>query len=259
MNADVLTPHQRAVAARVLAEESARRKHLVVALSGAHAYGFPSPDSDLDLKAIHIEPTARLLGLEPPKSAFDRLEVLDGVEVDYTSNELARVVDGLLKGNGNYLERILGSHPLEVAPELASLVPLARRSLSRRLHGNYRGFATSQLHEARRSEAPPAKRVLYVLRTAVTGTHALLTGEIVTDLSVLCDEYGLSEARQLIEAKRAGEKTPLTPELRDHWFGRIDRVLEGLDAARERSPLPEESPNAAELEAWLLAQRRAHF
>src|SRR5690606_29702253 len=42
-------PHQRAVAERVLNEEDTARRHLVVHLSGAHAYGFPSPDSDLDL------------------------------------------------------------------------------------------------------------------------------------------------------------------------------------------------------------------
>ena len=47
-------PEQEAVVNRVLDEESSRRDHVVVYLSGAHAYGFPSPDSDLDLKAIHV-------------------------------------------------------------------------------------------------------------------------------------------------------------------------------------------------------------
>ena len=88
---------------------SAERKHLVVYLSGAHAYGFPSPDSDLDLKCVHIAPTAR------PRRArrrstirADRIEVVDGVELDYGSNELAPVLRGAIKGNGNFLERILG-------------------------------------------------------------------------------------------------------------------------------------------------------
>jgi len=259
MNSDVLTAHQAAVASRVLAEEGARRRHLVVSLSGAHAYGFPSPDSDLDLKAIHVEPSAKLLGLSPPPPSFDRLEVLDGVEVDYTSNELGRVVDGLLKGNGNYLERVLGPLQFERAPELDGLAALTKQALSRKLHGHYRGFAVNQLREVTRSETPPAKRVLYVLRTAVTGIHALRTGEIVTDLSRLCDEYGLSDAHRLIEAKRAGEKTPLSTAERDAWLSRIGGVLERLDAERQRSPLPEEAPNAAALEAWLLALRRAHF
>jgi hypothetical protein len=42
---ELLTAHQREVMNRVIAEEEARRRHLVIALSGAHAYGFPSPDS----------------------------------------------------------------------------------------------------------------------------------------------------------------------------------------------------------------------
>lgn len=57
--ADVLDPHARRVAEAVLGHEESKRTHLVVALSGAHAYGFPSPDSDLDLKAIYLE---RFLG-----------------------------------------------------------------------------------------------------------------------------------------------------------------------------------------------------
>ena len=61
--AEVLPASQRAVADRVIAEEESRRRHLCVALSGAHAYGFPSPDSDFDLKCVHVAPTADLVGL----------------------------------------------------------------------------------------------------------------------------------------------------------------------------------------------------
>ena len=105
----LLTGKANDVAQRVIAEEESRRRHIVVALSGAHAYGFPSPDSDLDMKAIHIEPTKNLLGLSPTKVAFDRLEFIDGVEIDYTSNEISGVLSGILAGNGNYIERVLGA------------------------------------------------------------------------------------------------------------------------------------------------------
>src|SRR5262245_43324929 len=50
----VLIGHQAEVARRFLADRDRERKHLVVYLSGAHAYGFPSPDSDLDLKCVHV-------------------------------------------------------------------------------------------------------------------------------------------------------------------------------------------------------------
>src|SRR3954462_3807698 len=103
-----LSLHQRAIGDRAIAEESAKREHLVVSLSGAHAYGFASPDSDLDLKAIHIAPTRALVGLGHAPSDANRMEVIEGVEIDYTSNELSGALRGMLKGNGNYLERILG-------------------------------------------------------------------------------------------------------------------------------------------------------
>src|SRR5438477_12585275 len=102
----LLTPKQNEIARRVLDEEAARREHVVVYLSGAHAYGFPSPDSDLDLKAIHVARTEDLLGFEVPSPTVDRAEILDGVEIDYTSNELAHALSGILAGNGNFLERV---------------------------------------------------------------------------------------------------------------------------------------------------------
>ena len=56
---EVLGDAHRAVMARVLDEEEAQREHVVVYLSGAHAYGFPSPDSDLDLVLSAELPVAR--------------------------------------------------------------------------------------------------------------------------------------------------------------------------------------------------------
>src|SRR3954464_15204484 len=103
-----LTEHQRHVMNGVLAHESAQRRHVVVYLSGAHAYGFPSPDSDLDLKCVHLAPTQELVGLYPVAEPAERMEIVDGVELDYGSNELGPVLHGAIKGNGNYLERILG-------------------------------------------------------------------------------------------------------------------------------------------------------
>ncbi|MEO8706556.1 MAG: nucleotidyltransferase domain-containing protein, partial [Kofleriaceae bacterium] len=72
----------------------AERRHLVIYLSGAHAYGFPSPDSDLDLKCVHIAPTADLVGLALVGDPPDRIEIVEGVELDYGSNELAPVLRG---------------------------------------------------------------------------------------------------------------------------------------------------------------------
>jgi predicted nucleotidyltransferase len=257
---DILDARQRAAADRALDEESTARRHLVVALSGGHAYGFPSPDSDLDLKAVHVAPTEALLGLTPPPSnAPDRIEVLDGVEIDYSSNELQPVLVGILQGNGNFIERILSRFVLRATPEHASLRELVAESLSRRLHRHYRGFASGQLREWEKDGFRSAKKLLYVLRTTLTGTHALLTGTIETDVTLLLDEYGFSAARELVDAKRQGERSELPAELSERWRKEVGRAFEVLDGALARSNLPEEPGNVGEIEAWLLDLRRRSF
>lgn len=254
---DVLDQRQLAAANKLLDEESAGRRHLVVSLSGAHAYGFPSPDSDLDLKAIHIAPTERLLGLSPPpQSAPDRIEVLDGVEVDYSSNELQPALAGILQGNGNFIERVLSRFVVRSSPEHDALRDVVQRSLSRRLHRHYRGFASGQLREWEKDGFRSAKKLLYVLRTTLTGTHALLTGRIETDVTLLVDEHGFGAARALVEAKRRGERSELPPAMVEEWKVAIGRAFDVLDAALARSVLPEEPPNVLEVDSWLIALRR---
>jgi predicted nucleotidyltransferase len=251
-----LAPHALAVATAALAEEHAKREHLVITLTGAHAYGFASPDSDLDLKGVHVAPTERLLGLSTPTPHASRFEVIEGVEIDYASNEIGQVVGGLLAGNGSFLERVLGALTVHASDELAELRALARAALTRRYHHHYRGFATGMLHELTNAEAPTAKRGLYILRTALTGTHLLRTGELVTDLNRHLDAYGFTDAAELLAIKQRGERTRLAPDEKERWLARFPRVFELLDDARARSPLPEEAPNRDAAEAWLVALRR---
>lgn len=254
---DVLSADQMQVMRRVLAEEEARREHVVVYLSGAHAYGFPSPDSDLDLKAVHVARTADLLGFEVPAPTVDRAEVIAGVEIDYTSNELAHALSGILGGNGNFIERVLGRMVAQASALLAELRQLTQRSLSRRVHRHYRGFALNQLHFLEKE--PTAKKLLYVLRTALTGIHLLETRELEPDLTRLMDVYGLPEAAALVARKRAGERVGLDPAQLEQWRPRVDAIFQRLDEAREKSPLPDGPSNEPEVREWLLAVRRARL
>ena len=254
-----LSEHQRAIGDRVVAEESNKREHLVIYLSGAHAYGFPSPDSDLDLKCIHIAPTGALVGFAPPSPTFDRAEIIEEVEIDYTSNELSHALGGILNGNGNFLARILGRTALETSADLESLRPLAQAALSKRYHRHYRGFAGSQ--QKALEQTPTVKKLLYVVRTAVTGMHLLRTGELETDLQVLAPKYDLSDVTSLIEAKKKGERIEANPAILAEWQPRLAAICSRLDQARDESPLPEEpTPDSvAALEAWLVAIRRSRF
>ncbi len=255
----MLPPKPAQVTEAFLMEKDRELVHLVVTVSGAHAYGFPSPDSDVDIKAIHVLPTTAFLGLTPPALHTEFVGVIDGVEIDYSSNEIQPALAGILAGNGNYLERVLGRILVRTSPELEELAHLTRRSLSRLLHRHYHGFASSKLRALSEPGAVTAKHVLYVLRTALTGAHALRTGEIVTDVSTLLDTYGFADARELIDLKRSGERVALSDADRGRWAQRVAGVIDVVDRARDSSPLPEEAPNSADIETWLVGLRRARL
>ena len=142
-----------------------------------------------------------------------------------------------------------------VSPDLEALKPLVEKAISRRVYRHYLGLATSQLKAAQTPQGTSAKKLLYVLRTALTGAHALRTGRIVVDLRELHDDYGFSGAGELIAAKRAGETMKLSESVGARWLEEVRRAFEVLDASYRASTLPEEPPNVADLEAWLLAER----
>lgn len=257
LSSELLTPHQRTVATAALAQEAAKRRHVVISLSGAHAYGFPSPDSDLDLKAVHLAPTRSLLGFPSTPPAAERLEVLDGVEIDYSSNELGGVLQGVLKGNGNYFERFLSGFTWSTGPGFELLVPLVRGALSTRVARHYFGFATQQREAWTQGGRRSAKKLLYVLRTALTGTHLLREGELLTDVTVLAPRYGLDEVLELVEQKKRGEQAELSDAVAQKWAARLDAVFAGLTDAEAHSRLPPEPRNAAALEEALIILRLA--
>lgn len=251
-----MTPIQREVTREVMEQENAHRDHLVVHLSGAHAYGFPSVDSDLDLKAIHVAPTRELLGFAPPKQAAQRMEFVRDVEVDYTSNEVGVALRSLLRGDGNMLERVTARYPVHAGEELDDLLNFVPVIVSKAFYRHYRGFAWSQKEHLDAQPKPSAKKLLYVLRTALTGTHLLLEGECEPDLLELYERYGFAEVPELVELKQDAERGSLPNTWVERVPGLVERAFEALASAHEKSALPEQSSAHADLEAWLIEVRK---
>ena len=230
---------------------------LLAGITGSHHYGFPSPDSDLDIKTIHLAPTETLLGLRAPKEAYERLEVFEGVECDLTSNEARQALQLLLRGNGNMLERILCPYQLVESVEVEALQQLARRAVCRRFHGHYSGFFRAMCKEHEKATRPTVKQVLYAYRVATTGIHLLQTGALEADLSVLAERYAVPEALPLIERKRAtAERVPLDEADAERFREASGRLHHALDDALATSPLPPDPENGDDFEAWLVQIRR---
>jgi predicted nucleotidyltransferase len=221
------------------------------AVTGAHLYGFPSEDSDLDIKGMHLAPTRDLLGLRAPVEAHDALEIFEGVECDLTTHEARTALSLLLRGNGNILERF--TSPFQLVDGADELAALARESVSLRSYRHYSGYLKGMRreHVAKRR----AKTALYAYRVALTGMHLLHTGTIESNVTTLAPLYG-RDVSELVAFKREhGEKCALPAELDAHHSKAFDRLAQDLVHARDTSQLPAEAPNAAAIEDWLVRAR----
>jgi len=245
---------------RFIAHHSPAGRVIQCGVTGSHFYGFPSPDSDLDLKGIHVAPTVSVLGLEQPPETFDRLEVFDGLECDYTSHEVRKALSLLLRGNGNMLERILSPIQLYATPELAELQQLARGAISKRFSSHYKGFVKGMCREHGLAEEPRAKTLLYAYRVALTGMHLMRSGELVGDVAITAPLYGFDSVAELAALKQAGtEYIALSAEEDAQHRAGLAELEAKLAAACDESRLPEQPPNADECEAWLIALRRGEL
>src|SRR5437016_7306995 len=80
---------------------------LFATVSGAHLYGFPSPDSDYDLRGVHVLPLREVVRLKPARE-LETIEVsrdVEGLEMDLVTHDARKFFTLLLKNNGYVLEQ----------------------------------------------------------------------------------------------------------------------------------------------------------
>src|SRR6516162_1555003 len=130
---------------------------LFVTISGAHLYGFPSPDSDVDLRGAHLLPLRDVIGLDLPNQTLERKLDLDGTEVELVSHDLGKYLRLLVKNNGYVLEQIFSPIVVMGQAFLEELRPLARRCITRHHYHHYRGFLATQRKLLAKQEAKSVK------------------------------------------------------------------------------------------------------
>ena len=225
---------------------------VVCGLVGSHSYGFPSRDSDFDLKAIHLASAEQLLGLRQPKQTFNYLGFDYDLEMDFTSHEANKALALLLRGDGNVLERILSPYlvlPVELDGRLAELRQLARANISKRFHRHYAGFFRGQVRLYQKERSHKIKTLLYIYRVALTGVHLLRHGTLLPDLQLLLQIYPFPRVEELMKLKEQAELG--TVEDDQPYLELLPRLEQMLQEALEASELPDEAPCAEELDQWL--------
>lgn len=219
---------------------------LFATISGAHLYGFPSPDSDFDLRGAHILPLEGVVGLAPQDETIDRSTVDGGLEIDLVSHDVAKFFAMVLKKNGYVLEQIFSPLVLHTSLEHEELKAIARRCITRHHAHHYRGFVNTQWGLFQKETPPRAKPLLYVYRVVLTGIHLMRTGEVEANLLTLNAEAKLPYLAELIELKLRGPEKGRIGNIDVRFHEReVQRLLAVLDEASQRSHLPE-TPQAAE-------------
>ena len=73
---------------------------LFATISGAHLYGFPSPDSDYDLRGCHVLPAREVVGLETGPDTIQTESIDGGFELDLVTHDAHKFFSLMLKKNG---------------------------------------------------------------------------------------------------------------------------------------------------------------
>ena len=231
---------------------------LFVTISGAHLYGFPSPDSDYDLRGVHLLPLAHVIGLDGGGDTVETTHQLAGMEIDLVTHDARKFFGLLLKPNGYVLEQVHSPLIVRTTPAHEELKAIAADCVTRRHERHYRGFAAGQWKLFEREQPPRIKPLLYVYRVLLTGIHLMRTGLVEANLRTLNDSARLPYLDELIERKVAGpEQDHLPPtDLRFH-AAEYERLVGVLRAAADTSHLPEQ-PSAKPALHDLLIRLRLH-
>lgn len=208
-------------------------------LSGSHIYGFPSSDSDYDLRGVHLLPIEIIVGLNPGKETIETSRNFPILELDLVTHELKKFMGLMLKKNGYVLEQLLSPIVLHSTPIHEELCAIAPTCITRYHSHHYLGFAQTEWRLFIKQNPLRVKPLLYVYRVLLTGIHLMQTGEIEPNLVKLNQKFRLAGVDNLIDIKIAGaEKSEAgTIDLEFHTQA-VTRLLTELEMERDRSHLP---------------------
>jgi uncharacterized protein len=227
-------------------------------ISGAHLYGFPSPDSDFDLRGVHVLPLKEVVGLQIGSETIEKSGVHDGLEIDLVTHDAKKFFGLLLKKNGYVLEQVLSPLVVHTTPEHAELKEIAAQCVTRHHAHHYLGFAETQWKLFEKENPPRVKPLLYVYRVLLTGIHLMQTGVVEANLVRLNETAKLPYLDELIQQKITGvEKERLTEADLKFHRSEYDRLQNQLQQTHEASHLPETARGSAALHDLLVRLRLA--
>ncbi|MCW5552628.1 MAG: nucleotidyltransferase domain-containing protein [Verrucomicrobiae bacterium] len=225
---------------------------LFATISGAHLYGFPSPDSDFDLRGAHVLPLEKVVGLDMHDETVEDSRIIEGLEMDIVSHDVRKFFGLLMKKNGYVLEQLFSPLIVHTTPEHAELREICRTKragaetgaaggvITRHHSHHYFGFAETQWKLFDKERPRRVKPLLYVYRVLLTGIHLMRAGEVEANLVTLNGEFRLPYIAELVARKLGGpEKSTLEDADVAVHEREYQRLRGELQVAHDVSHLPE--------------------
>jgi predicted nucleotidyltransferase len=232
-------------------------KPIYICISGAHLYGFPSVDSDYDIRCSHVIDTKDLFHLKKRRETLEKTMVVDGVEIDIVSQEVEKMLGLLVKNNSNILEQIFAEN-LFTTIEHKSLLKLAKAAISKQVYHPYQGMAKQNYKKFIESLNPvykkkSVKKYLYVMRSYMAGIFALKTGKIQPNILELNKHFKLSVVDKLVKLKK--EKEVKEVQSIEPAETAIARLAVQIEEANKESKLPDKPQNIDDIDKFLYKVR----
>ena len=181
-------------------------------ISGAHLYGFPSPDSDFDLRGVHVLPLRDVVGLEVGRETVQVEEIRESLELDLVTHDAKKFFGLMLKKNGYVLEQLFSPLIIQTSPEHEELKEIGKRCVTKHHAHHYFGFAKTEWKLFEKETPPRVKPLLYIYRVLLTGINLMQTGEVEANLTVLNKKFRLSYLPELIQRKIGGAEKGILPD-----------------------------------------------
>jgi predicted nucleotidyltransferase len=214
---------------------------LFATISGAHLYGFPSPDSDFDLRGAHLLPLEKIVGLDVHDETIEDSRIIEELEMDIVSHDVRKFFGLLLKKNGYVLEQLYSPLVANTTPEHDELKSIAQGCITRHHSHHYFGFSETQWKLFSKESPRRVKPLLYVYRVLLTGIWLMRTGVIEANLVTLNESFKLPYIPDLVARKLAGPEQSTLNDA-DLFFheGEYQRLRSELQAAHDASKLIEQ-------------------